>query len=185
MLRVEGTWTAPQGAPYFTTLHFTGAGATDAADAHDRVVVLFTSLAARFSNAYAITVLSEVAEVDPATGQTTDVHAVPAVTVNGTSSSQPLPFTTQGLLRWTTGFFQAGRQIRGRTFLPGVVEDDTQGGSPTAAVVNTVSGLLAAWLTNNEPLNQLAIYSRTGNTVTAVSDGTMWAQWAVLRSRRD
>lgn len=185
MQRVSLTWSSPQGGPYFSNLYFSGIGAADAATAHARAVALMQVFDQDISNAYSWTVDGDVYDVDTVTGQATAVHPVTPVTATGSSVGQPLPFTTQALAQWFTNVFQAGRQIRGRFFIPGFTEASTQGGSPDPGVFNPLRAALQAWVAANPPSAKLVVWSRTGGTATVVVASGLWDQFAVLRSRRD
>ena len=185
MLRILTTWTAPQGAPYYTNMYFAGLNQAQAEDAHSAVAGLWNNFQADISTAYGCTVQGDVDVVTPATGQVTDQHTVAPVTFAGDDAGQPLPFTTQGLIRWSTGFWQSGRQVRGRTFIPGITEGQTQGGVPDPAFIAVWNPFLVTFLGATDPGNEFGIWSRTAGNHTAVSAGAMWDQWAVLRSRRD
>ena len=184
MLRVVTEWASPQGGPYFTTLHYAGIGAAQAAIAHDRTVDFWLLWAAQISSAYTPTVQGDVVELNDSTGIPTAVHSVPSVTTSMSSTGQPLPFTTQGLVRLLTNTFNGARRIRGRVFIPGLTEAATQGGAPDSAFVNTVNGLLTTWLADAQGTS-LVVWSPTAGFPSVVASATLWSQFAVLRSRRD
>lgn len=185
MLRVTTTWTAPQGGPYITLWHTAGQNAADALDAVNAVGTFLGNVDTEISTAYGWTTSGIVEVIDPQTGQITGQFVVTGTFGVGASTGQPLPFTTQGLYRWLTGFFQNGRQVRGRTSIPGLTENASQGGKPDAAFVTTMQGKIAAFLADFSPGNEFSIWSPAAGTVTHVNAGSFWDQWAVLRSRRD
>lgn len=184
MLRITTIWSAARGGPYYTNMFFTGSTAAHAADAHSAVVGLWSNLSANLSNTVSAVVQSDVDVVDPATGFITDQWQVPSVTVAGASSNQPLPQSNQLLIRWVTGFYANGRQIRGRTFVPGATEMMTSVGRVEPATLAVFNPFLTSMLASLDPDNDLAIWSREAGTVTAVSSGSFWEEFAVLRSRR-
>lgn len=189
MLRVLSTWTAPQGGPYYTTHNFLGTGDVNALDAHSAVSSLWGDFVAHISNLFTVTVQADVDEIDPATGQITQQHTVPPLTLGGSSSNEPLGLATMGLCRWGTGFYVNGRQIRGRTFVPGITTSAGDNGKPSPAAVAIFNPFLTAFIAEPEPGNEFVVWSRPKPSApgftTDVSAGSFWTDWAVLRSRRD
>lgn len=97
-----------------------------------------------------------------------------------TATGSALPFSTQGLLQLRTGVYFGGRELRGRIFLCGFVEDNSDEGEPVGALVSEVNGWAADLVDAN-----LAVFSPSKLEFASVSAITMWTEWAVLRSRRD
>jgi hypothetical protein len=122
--------------------------------------------------------------VDPATGDVTG--AIGPVTtfdpVQGTDGTHTLPLATQGLIHLRTGTYVAGREVRGRIFVPCFGEDMSEAGAPNAAAIGAmqtaINNLLGA-------IVGLKVFSRTHNVELAVISGQVSPKWAVLRSRRD
>ena len=163
-------------------MHFTPAeddltAAQAAADAVDDFIVSFLGFV---SNAQLAQVDTEVLVVNESTGQTTGVLPVTSEARTGTDAANALPNATMALFRWRTGVFFAGREIRGRTFWPGLTETSnsaTGNFSGAADLTADATAFIAA--------SDLAIYSPTRGIATNVTVGTCWDEFAVLRSRRD
>jgi hypothetical protein len=87
------------------------------------------------------------------------------------------------LIKWRTGIYLAGREIRGRTFIPGLDAFTNAEGVVDTTVHDALSDDLATWLggLSAPPL----IWSRTHGDSAAVAAAEVWDQFAVLRSRRD
>jgi len=108
----------------------------------------------------------------------------------GTAAGDAAPIATQGLLRMTTGVIgpppaggTSGRLLRGRLFLPAVVEADNTGGVPNGTYqtdYNTAASTLIG--TANA---DWSVWSKTHGILASVLAASCWTQWAVLRSRRD
>jgi len=103
-------------------------------------------------------------------------------TAAGTAAGDPLPQQTQGLINWHTLSFVAGREIRGRTFIPGPSESDSSAGIPTAAyqlILQNAANALVAESTAN-----LFVWSKKLATIAEASSASVAPGWRVLRSRR-
>ena len=93
---------------------------------------------------------------------------------------------TQGLVHWLTGDFVNGRQLRGKTFIPGLCEDDnTTAGLMSSTCQGVIATAADALLTASGTNGPLMIYSPTNHVAEAVQANTVGTKWAVLRSRRD
>jgi hypothetical protein len=111
------------------------------------------------------------------------VHQVTPETGVGGSSAEALPLTTQLLVRWRTGVFNLGRELRGKTFIPGMIEPSNDvTGAPTSAAV---TGFQNAAITFAADSAGLGIYSRVYNMAATVASVNVWNKWAILTSRRD
>jgi len=184
ILRVRTAWSGAQGVPYLSTHYFTRVDAGSASAAADAVAALWTGCAEVISNTLDWSVEPEVAVIDSVTGSLTGVDNVGGGNSgSGTSESQILPFTTQGLLRLGTTSVVSGRILKGHTFIPGPTEASSEGGVPDSAYKTVVAGAyddLAA-----VPDAELIVWSRTHGATGVVASGSCWEQWAALRSRRD
>lgn len=191
MYRVQTSFTgAPVTGGGLNTLYFEAGGGLTAADAHDAVVDFWTLCAGAIDSELAMTVLGEIAVIDEATGTLTGVESATPVVVAGGASGDALPLATQGLIRWRTGEFVNGREVRGRTFVPGPVEVLSTGGRPESSYVGGLNTAAAGLIA--ETTAALLIWHRPGpNAVLEpgsshpVLTGSTWSEWAVLRSRRD
>jgi hypothetical protein len=129
--------------------------------------------------------MSDVPEIDPATGDITQMHTVAEVNVPMSGSGDALPPSNQMLIRWRTGFYQAGREVRGRTFVPGLRETTVTAGIIPPATVSGFDSAFNAWLTALTAGRKLVIWSPTAGTATDVNLAQTWNEIAILRSRRD
>lgn len=117
-------------------------------------------------------------------GNQTGQFTVSSSSGSGSLSALYAPVATQGLVQWRTGSFINGRELRGRTFIPGIVAANVNGsGSPLNTFVTAVNTAAAALV--GDPNSQLALWSKRFSAVSTISAGSMWTQYAVLRSRRD
>jgi len=109
---------------------------------------------------------------------------VTSTVVTGTEGTEKLPPATQGLIEWRTGFFVGGREIRGRTFIPGLSNSSSAAnGVPTSTwltLAAAASTAIIGWTSSD-----FVVYSPTKHQKALVTAGQPWNEWAVLRSRRD
>lgn len=186
MLRVTTEWTGLPGGPYYTVFHSEGGTAPEAELIHGHVVDLWNAMANYRTSAMAGQVLTEVDSVSIESGEVIGTFPVTPVTLaNGTSGARQ-PVVVQGLVQARTGVYVGGREIRGRTFLPGTLDGSDNDGAPSTAYQTGVAAIFnafdaAASADNVAPV----IYSPTHRQLANVSVYTVWNQWAVLRSRRD
>lgn len=185
IMRVRTVWLGVAGAPYYSNHYFTDdALSTTAQDAVDAVDAFWTSIAGVIANTATYTVEGAVARIDDATGTLLGTWGVTSGTGTGTGSGELLPRSTQALVRWMTSSVVAGRTLRGRTFIPAMLENfNDSGGNPVSSVVSGLNTAAAALIADSG--NELRVWSRTHGTSDVVTSATAWTQWAILRSRRD
>jgi hypothetical protein len=124
----------------------------------------------------------EVSEVDPVTGLITGVVGVTTATDVGESSGVPVSQATMVLVRWRTGEFVAGREIRGRTFIPGIAGAAVTSGGELASANAIVFQNAADDLIAN---SGLGVWSPKNGQIEVATSASIWNEFAVLRSRRD
>lgn len=176
------------------TLYFLGEAA-EAPDVRGLVNLFWDAIMTRTSTGVTWTGDDVVDIIDEETGQITAQVPVTSLSASGDVVGEPCPPATQGLVRLPTGVYRAGRQIRGRVFVPGVPEEHSSGGAPSTPYVTTLTTaaetLVADSFTVGAPL---VVYSRpvpADPGPSRVGQGAIvngpstWAKFAVLRSRRD
>lgn len=185
MIRVTSEWTGGTGAPYYTTQHFGGSTAGEATAAANAVRNFWFQLENQLSNTLSVSVQDDVPLVDPVTGQIIQMFSAPTAPVSFTSTEQVLPWTTQALFRLRTGDFVAGRELRGKLFMPGSTENRSLDGVPDNAWVTLLNGNWTFSYGGLPSSNLPVVWSPTHGVFSNVTSATVWDQWAVLRSRRD
>lgn len=195
LMRARVELTGFEGAPGLNTWHFLNGPLTqsDADVISGALFTFYEDVRDALISQFEANAPLEVAEVDVATGQTTNV-AVPtdtSWTVDPPAGGSNTSRATQAKVRLLTGAFVNGRQIRGGIFLGPVGEGalDNDGNISTAkraAIVAAAQAMQAALTVNNI---DLCVYSRPkdgqgGSTARAVSVDVA-PRPAVLRSRRD
>lgn len=180
MKRVRTSLVGIPGSPYLSTIYF-GDGETAQAAA-DKAAELWVIFEQAMSSNAAWSVDPVVATLDAATGELTGTEEVAGSNGQGDIAGEWLPPATQVLVQWRTGTFVNGRELRGRTFIPGVFQNANDNGVLSSTVRTALSTAIAGWLTAGPvPL----IWSRAHLVSSLVSSASVWNQFAVLRSRRD
>jgi hypothetical protein len=183
MLRVRTGFSGISGSPYLSTMYFmTGDTLADAQAANTAVGAFWNTIDASLINGITWATQAEVTVMTLA-GVVTGLHQVTPVTGAGGTTGVLTPPATQGLVRWNTGVFLSGRQLRGRTFIPGIPTSMVSGGVPTGSLVTNVNAAAATLIADANA--DLGIWSRKGTAIASVLTGQLWNQFAVLRSRRD
>lgn len=183
MLRIKTEWSGTGfGMPYLSTMYFDGTTQGIADDAAAAVIAFWQAIGGNTAVGVNCSIDTTVDVVDPITGNITASLTVAGGGMNGADASDPLPYFTQGLLRWNTGVYVSGRQVIGHTYLPGQTEGGSTNGRP-------ISGLKSLWLAagnalRNDTGNSFGVWSRKNGTFNECSGVATGLDFAVLRSRR-
>lgn len=181
--RVTAEWAGPSGAPYYSTLHFRDSGGTaqQAATAARTFLVAFQNY---ISSNTGVTVLPEVFTLDTLTGEPTAVTSTTTTPFGGGAAGDPLPRGTQLNVRFRTGTFVNGHEVRGRFYVPSVVEaENDTSGNPSSALRTAAANAGAALIADANSL--FCIYSKVHQAAYDVATATAVSKWSFLRSRRD
>lgn len=201
-MRVLTTFSGVQGAPYYNNLCFQAVGGTYDVAAANAAITAAKNFWFQFTVVWVATtsfvVNASVDVLDSTSGDITGRLTGTSQTGAGVASgSDPLPFASQGLVAWSTGQFLRGRQIVGRTFIPALLESASVGTSSTQLQSSAASAITA--LITTPTAVKFSVYSRAikakpaavppiahrDGAITNVNGGTLRAQFAVLRSRRN
>lgn len=182
MWRIQTVFSGPQGSPWLNTFMFSTAVGTPQ-DAADAAAAFWTALVLHIHDSVSWTQNPDV-EVIENDGSLTNVVSITPNSDAGEGTTDMLPAATQGLLRWRTGSIIAGREVRGRTFLPGMVEGSNgDSGTPAPGLVTDANNAAAALIADTN--SQLVIWSRKNVGSVVAATGSLASKWAVLTSRRD
>jgi len=184
MLRVRTLFVGPSGTPWLNTMYFQHVTEDQAAAnaAVAAVGAFWGAVDLRISTSVSWATEVDVVKMDVNGVQELSFAVTPA-TGTGAATGDMLPAVTQGLLRWRTGTFINGREVRGRTFIPGLSEAQATLGVMDSACAGTINTAAAALIADAN--STLIIWSRLLTLSSTVSSGTAWNSFAVLRSRRD
>jgi hypothetical protein len=157
--------------------------ATTAAAAVSAVGAFWTAMKPYMVTAVAYTTIAQVDFIN-VNGQHTGAANTTPSTGSGTGAGNMLPAAVQMLTQWRTGTYINSREVRGRTFIPGVASLTlTATGVPSAATLAAVQTACNTLIGNATA--HLNIWDRTHAGSSQVVTGSPWSQYAVLRSRRD
>jgi hypothetical protein len=182
--RIRTLFTGVAGSPAYSNLFF-DASTVDAGTYQTAVLEAWDSNSSVFQSALTITMVNPIPIINVATGQVVDVAVGDGGDTQGTDSNDALPPTNCALVRMHTGIFVAGREIRGRCFVPYFTEANSTGGKPTSAFVagwNTVFNNLQGTSGAN---GAMVVYSRAHARAEYITSFDTWTQWGSVRSRRD
>lgn len=179
MIRVRINWTGLcQG---FSVLHFDG-DASQAQAAADAATDFILGTGIARVSAQLARVDPEVNIVDPSTGSTIGATTVTTTQYPGTLGTDALPQATAILFRWRTGSYVGGREVRGRTFMPGLGSENLAANGELDAGQQADLQLAADELV---AATGFLIYSPTRGGQSPVTSASVWNEFAVMRSRRE
>jgi len=169
----------------------TGGSTADATDCLARFREFWAEISDQMSDDISINFDATCICVEATTGVLTGAFTgTDPSTVTGASADDPLPRQTQGLLQLNTSSVISGRRVRGRLYIPGMVEsrNDTSG-NPSSGFISDVAGSAAAeLLPAGATTSSLVVWHRptngAGGAHAAVTGVACSSSWAVLRSRR-
>lgn len=183
-LRVQFEITGPQGSPWLSTMHFSGTTLANAQGAANAVRAFWLALQGKIHGTAVGRVLPDVIIINDITGLPTGSFTVtPGDPISFTGGQPLLPPTTQALVRWRTGVYDAGREIRGRTFIPGITTFNNDQGKPDSALLANLTSAAAALVADAN--SELVVYSKKAGASAVVTGGSPWTLFAELRTRRD
>lgn len=178
--RIRTVLTGVAGSPYLSTVFLDDEVIINPSDAIDAVGDFWTALRPFLDNNMLATVQSEVLLFNNPR-EVASVSEGAAVAVQMSNVSNATPPATQGLIRWRTGTFSGNRRVQGRTFIPGVTEEQvTALGRPDGDFFTAMRTAGQALITAG-----LTVPSRRLNAFARATIASPWDQFAVLRSRRD
>lgn len=194
MLHIRSVATGVAGSPFYTNLYF-DATMANRNIALARTRTFWSDLASVMRTGLVTNVQSDVREIDPVTGTVLDIQAgTEQAPVTGTAAGSATPPATQGLIQLLTPSVRRNRRVRGRIFVPGVMNSAVTGTGTAIAAYQTSLQAAATTLATIAPTCALVVWSRpieiTGPVVapgqmSTVTSASTWEQFAVLRSRRD
>lgn len=185
-------------------LYFAKAGGT-AQQAATAVKTFWTAMAGYAVSGTTAEVQNSVEELNEPDGEILGLTAVTGGTTTFTGGSANISPATQGLVRLRTGVYDDGREIRGRIFLPAMMQSLGPTGFPASSLISGVGTAVAALIADTN--STLSVYRRyrkyrpqvgvkgepwylpeqqpRDGISAAVATGDLWSKWATLRSRRD
>jgi hypothetical protein len=179
--RIQIRWTGLPGLPGISTFYFAQAVSPDPEVLADAVLGTMSGYVGLFDNELQFNYDTEVTTYSTPDTPVDVTNIAPGPTQTGTNTAESIPLASQGLIRWGTGIYVGARQVRGRTFIPGLAStaignDGQMNSSAQGQLTLMGNGLIALGL---------QIASKKNNLFYDVASCSTWDQFAVLRTRRD
>lgn len=173
-------WDGLGHSPKYTILNFDVPESIAAAAGHFGNFLEAINFA--FVNTMSWTFESEYRTLDENTGALLGIHNLPDPPSGGPGiGSSQLADATQILLRWNTGTVVAGRQLKGRTFLPGIAASEIAAGNLRPSSVTAIQTAIDSYTSTYQ---ELGVWSRKHGIMQPVTSGSVWTEFAVQRRRR-
>lgn len=185
MLRVRTIVTGVTGTPWYYNHYYGGTTSGEAAQALVATKAWVDGLKAIQYTGLTSQVQADVAYMNPTTGDVLGIYAGSSATYLSTGAGARSSYVDQILVRLRTGVYNAGREIRGRWFLPGIRQVAYVNGGVDASFITSINGINNSLLTAGTGAGGLVVWSRTGGLTAQVTTMPVWDQVAVQRSRRD
>ena len=182
MYRVRTIFTGVTGSPWVNTAYFNESGGSPE-QAAAAVGQFWNTVDALIESSVGWSTSADVETVNAATGEVTDVTSTTISAGTGAGGATGLPTAAQGLIRWRTGHYVGGREVRGRWFIPGLGAASNSDGLLLAASRTLINDAGVALI--NDANSSLAVWSRAHGLDQVVTSASVWTQFAVMRSRRD
>ena len=176
--RTQTVLTGVTGAPYYSNLYWDLTYSTSEMVEH--TAEFWEIVDNRMVNEVAWEVSGVVQYIDDNTGTLLANGVTDAVTGAGEASGEMLPASTQVLVKWRTGLVVAGRELRGRTFLPAMDAFMNDEGSVESVARADLSDEIATWLggLSATPL----VWSRTHGASQSIEAAEVWNEFAEIGS---
>ena len=157
--RVNVAWTGPAVRGGGLTQLFFGSGSVDAQACVDAVGDFLNTVKAHWNSSNVATIDPIVTNIDELTGDLEGIVSTsPPGPFTGTDSGDPIPPSSQGLVRWFTGQVANNHLIRGRTFMPAITENDSTLGKPTTGYITAVEAAADALIADAD--SELVVWHR-------------------------
>lgn len=183
--RLRWSWSGVAGAPYYSSLVMDNDASSNDSEAN-MVDAMLTNIANYISNQVSWTIDTAHEQFDIETGAVVGSAVSDPQSGSGTGSEELLPRAAQILAVFHTGEFVNGRELRGRLFLPGIVELANGNGRVLEAVRADIEDTMSDYFFNGVFLNhETAVYSPTHRVSALVQSIHVNEEFAMLRSRRD
>lgn len=178
-------WSGPGSTPKLTIMYF-DPGA-DMQLVRSSWAAALNDISIRLSENISWTIDTEGRELNTETGQLEGFWSDNTTqSGSGDGVGDILPDATQALIRWGTTTVIDGRRLQGRTFLPGLTEDASEGGNLMAVTASDIQEAMQTFV-DVETIS-FRIWHRpvngAGGAVAPVRTATVWQEFAVQRGRR-
>jgi hypothetical protein len=182
LARIRTVFTGVAGSPWYSNMYF-DADAASGEDYIPGVHQFWTDQANFIAAAVDWIVEGEYAVIEDSTGNIVDVGDGDSLAGGGTQATETLPWANQALVNWNTGQYINGRQLRGKTFIPGLTQVSNVNGSLNPSHQASLQQRADELISDGN--GAFRIYSPTHLTSAPVTGRNVPTLISVLRSRRD
>jgi len=186
--RIRTEITGAAGAPWVNTTHWDDSLGMRVEDAVNNIWSFWDAIAGLMHSDLVIQVDPTVTLQNDDGGQPTGTTTVVTDPIGGTNTSHMLPTQTQALIHFGTGYYNQGREVTGKLYVPGLCESaNTPNGLLETGDQGTIQDAIDAVWNGGSGLSTpgMLIYSRKIQAAFPVTGAVVRSKWAVLRSRRD
>lgn len=162
-------------------------GGTSAAAAVLSATLFWQACAAKCTVSTTFQVRGSGRTVDAADGSLSGFYSEPSsALILGSVSGSGVPDASQVLCQFRTGVIRAGREVRGRTFVPGLAAANNLAGGNLFEATRLIFAAAAEQLTEEERGHGIWARPKEGSPGVLVKSATgdCWTELAVLRRRR-
>ena len=185
MREIITRWTTPAGGGFVSVMYFEEGPAV--ADQRTALGTLWAGIGQQLATSVSWEVQTTGRVIDPTNGEVTGDWSEPTARAgSGTASSaQPVSDATQVLIQWRTGYRLASREVRGRTYVPGLDFGGVNQGNLNPTRRASMAGFAQTFATDSAGL---VVWHRPKSLVPgssyAVTASGVWSELAVQRGRR-
>jgi len=182
--RVRTVFTGVAGSPAYSNFYFDDDG-TAAGVYQTYVLAMWDSFKTAIRSGVVATMVNPIPIIETSSGHVVNVVSGDGGSTTGTDTGQELPPFTSGLVRMHTGVFVAGREIRGRCYIPYPTENANDAGLPGSGYTSALTADFETLQDADHANGSMVVYSRAHARAEYISSFDTWNQWGSLRSRRD
>jgi len=180
--RFRTVFTGVAGAPWYNNLYFEG-GTPEGAAYGEAVATFWDECASQMDSEVSWVVEPTYTVIETDTGLIQDIGDWAGDTGVGSVAGEALPWACQGIINWRTNLYIAGRELRGKTFVPALQQNANNNGVLVGTAVADLLGAAENLISNSN--SAFCVYSRTHLTEAIVESAQVPLKIGVLRSRRD
>ena len=180
--RFRTVFTGVAGAPWYNNLHFEG-GTPEGATYGPDVAAFWDACASQMDSEVSWVIEPTYTVIETDTGLITDIGDWAGDSGVGLVAGEALPWACQAIINWRTNLYIAGRELRGKTFVPALQQNANNNGVLVSTAQTDIQGAADGLISDSN--GAFCIYSRTHLTESIVESAGVPLKIGVLRSRRD
>jgi hypothetical protein len=180
--RYRTVFSGVAGTPWYSNIFF-DENVTSSPLYGEFVADFWTALNAVMCTPVTWSVIPEVAFIDDATGQIIDLSTWAGEGGSAANTNEDMPYANQALINWRTGTYLAGRELRGKTFVPALTQAANDNGQLIAGTRASIDAAAEELISDGN--GAMRVFSPTHLTSSPITSSDVPAKIAILRSRRD